>query len=140
MNNKDLKIIGAMLYACEGTKARVDRRYDRLIYSIELTNSNPKIIKIFRLFLDNIIKIDKKRIKGQLFFYPDLNEKKLVKFWSKVSSIPQSQFNQSICLKAKISKFKASQLGTFKLRYSCKKDFLKIQKMIEDVWRDARVV
>ena len=53
-----------MLYACEGTKARIDRRYNRLIYSIELTNSDPKIIKFFRLFLDEILKIDKYRIRG----------------------------------------------------------------------------
>ncbi|MFH1255176.1 MAG: hypothetical protein V1667_01760 [bacterium] len=139
MNKKDLKIIGAMLYVCEGTKARIDRRYNRLLYSVELTNSDPKIIKIFRLFLDNIIKIDKNRIRGQLFFYPDLNEKRLINFWSKISSIPFSQFNKSICLKAKNGKFKANPLGTFKIRYSCKKDFLKIQKMIDDVWRDARV-
>ena len=140
MNIKYLKIIGAMLYVCEGTKARVDKRYDRLIYSIELTNSDPKIIKVFRLFLDTVLKIDKKRIKGQLFFYPDLNEKKLINFWSKTSSIPPSQFNKSICLKVKNGKFKANPLGTFKIRYSCKNDFLKMQKIIESVWRDARVV
>lgn len=63
-----MRTIGAMLYACEGTKARIDKRYNRLLYSIELTNSDPKIIKIFRLFLDEIIKINKNRIKGQLFF------------------------------------------------------------------------
>ena len=129
-----------MLYACEGTKARIDRRYNRLIYCIELTNSDPKIIKFFRLFLDEILKIDKYRIRGQLFFYPDLDKNELIKFWSKISSIPPSQFTKSICLKAKIGKFKSNPLGTFKIRYYCKKDFLKIQKIIKDVWRDARVV
>lgn len=129
-----------MLYVCEGTKARVDRRYNRLIYSIELTNSSPPIIKIFRLFLDNIIEIDKSRIRGQLFFYPDLDEKKLVKFWSKVSSIPSSQFNKSICLKEKDGKFKANPFGTFKIRYNSKDDFLRIQRIIDEIWRDAGVV
>lgn len=137
MDKNTLKIIGAMLYACEGTKARVDKRYNRLIYSIELTNSDPNIIKVFRLFLDKIIKIDKKRIRGQLFFYPDLNEKELIDFWSKISLIPASQFNKSICLKAKNGKFKANPFGTFKLRYSSKKDFLILQEIIEDIWRDA---
>lgn len=129
-----------MLYACEGTKARIDKRYNRLIYSVELTNSDPKIIKAFRIFLDSIIKIDRKRIHGQLFFYPDLNEAKLTKFWSKTSSIPISQFNKSICLKKKDGKFKANPLGTFKIRYSCKEDFLKIQKIIDRIWRDAGAV
>ena len=129
-----------MLYACEGTKARTDKRYSRLIYSIELTNSNPKIIKVFRLFLDKVIKIDKSRIKGELFYYPDLDEKKLIKFGAKISAIPPSQFNKSICLKAKNGRFKANPFGTFKIRYSCKNDFLKLQDIIDNIWRDAGVV
>lgn len=137
MDKKTLKIIGAMIYACEGTKARIDKRYNRLLYSIELTNSDPNIIRLFRLFLDKIIKINKERIRGQLFFYPDLNEKKLIDFWSKISLIPVNQFNKSICLKEKKGKFKANPLGTFKIRYSSKKDFLILQKIIENVWRGA---
>lgn len=129
-----------MLYACEGTKARIDKRYNRLLYSIELTNSNPKIIKTFRLFLDRILEIDKSRIRGQLFFYPDLNELKLVRFWSKTSSIPSSQFNKSIRLKAKNGKFKANPFGTFKIRYNCKKDFLRIQKIMDEIWKGAGAV
>ena len=139
MTNKDLKIIGAMLYACEGTKARRDfRTKNGYIYSIELTNSNPRIIKIFSKFLKKIIKADWNRVRGQVFLYPDLNEKDLINFWSKNSEIPAIQFQKSIFLKAK-KKFKTSPFGTFKLRYSCKQDFLRLESIIEDVWRDARV-
>lgn len=141
MTIKELKLIGAMLYACEGTKARRDpRTKNGYIYSIELTNSDPKIIKIFSLFLKKIIKADWSRVRGQVFLYPDLIEKDLVKFWSAHSSIPVNQFQKSICLQAKNGKFKASPFGTFKLRYSCKKDFLKLQIIIDSVWRDARAV
>ncbi len=141
MNIKELTILGASLYACEGTKARRDYRGEgRYIYSIELTNSDPYIIKSFSLFLKKVIKADRKRVKGQIFFYPDLNEKKLKLFWSKASSIPLKQFQQSICLKQKMGKFKANPFGTFKIRYSCKEDFLRLQKIIENLWRDARVV
>ena len=136
MNKKDLEIIGAMLYACEGTKARKDKRYDRLIYSIELTNSDARIIKMFCLFLKRILKVDWARVRGEIFYYPDLNEKTLIIFWSKESGIPRNQFQKSILLKAKI-KFKPSPYGTFKVRYSCKKDFLRLQAIIDKVWRGA---
>ncbi len=140
MTNKELKIIGAMLYACEGTKARRDfRRKNGYIYSIEMTNSDPKIIQLFSIFLQKIIKADWNRTRGQVFLYPDLNEKKLVKYWSKISDIPTGQFQKSILLNAKNGKFKSNPLGTFKLRYSCKNDFLKLQLIIEKVWRDAGV-
>lgn len=139
MNNSDLKIIGAMLYACEGTKARKDKRYDRLICSIELTNSDPNIINLFSIFLSRVMKIDWTRIRGQLFYYPDLDEKELIRFWSSKSNIPIAQFQKSIMQKSN-PRFKPNPYGTFKMRYSCKKDFLRLQEIIEDVWRDARAV
>lgn len=141
MNKRELSLIGASLYACEGTKARRDSRgKNRWIYSIELTNSDPVIIEVFSLFLRKIIMPDWGRVRGQIFFYPDLDEKKLKKIWSKSSGIPLKQFQKSICLKRKTGKFKSNPLGTFKMRYSCKKDFLRLQQIIDGVWRDARVV
>lgn len=140
MDSKKLTLIGAMLYVCEGTKARRDyRSKDRFIYSIEITNSDPKIINIFSRFLSEIIKADWGRVKGQLFYYPDLNQEKLVDYWSEVSHVPKNNFQKSILLKAKNGKFKANSLGTFKLRYSCKNDFLKLQKIIDNIWRGAGV-
>jgi hypothetical protein len=139
MIDKELKIIGAMLYACEGTKARRDyRTKDKYICSIELTNSDPKIIKIFSVFLKRIIHADWTRVRGQIFLYPDLNGPELVSHWSKISNIPTGQFQQNILLKAKNGKFKANPLGTFKIRYTCKKDFLKLQSIIDEVWEKAK--
>jgi hypothetical protein len=141
MTKKELKIVGAMLYACEGTKARRDpRRKNGYNYSIELTNSDPIIIEVFSMFLKEIINPDWKRVKGQVFLYPDLSENKLLKFWSKNSNIPIKQFQKSIFLKAKNGKFKANPFGTFKMRYSCKNDFLRLNSIIQEIWRDARAV
>lgn len=141
MDTQILKYLGAALYACEGTKARRDYRSStRYIYSIEFTNSDPKIIGLFSKFLKRILKIEWGRVRGQLFLYPDLNEDELKSFWSKASKVPANQFQKSILLKAKTGKFKANPYGTFKIRYFCKKDFLKLQSMIDSLWRDARVV
>lgn len=92
------------------------------------------------MFLKDIIEADWNRVKGQLFIYPDLDEQKLIKFWSKVSNIPQKQFQKCIMLKAKTTKFKPSPYGTFKIRYSCKEDFLKLERIIDEFWRGAGVV
>lgn len=140
MNRRELTILGASLYACEGTKARRDCRSEtRYIYSIELTNSDVRIIKCFSNFLKKIIKADWKRVRGQLFIYPDLDESKLKNIWAKASGIPLDQFQKTICLNLKTGKFKANPLGTFKIRYTCKQDFLRLQQMIEQVWKDAGV-
>lgn len=141
MTNKELETIGAMLYVCEGTKARRDfRTKNGYIYSIELTNSDPKIIHLFSIFLRRIIKADWSRVRGQIFLYPDLSEKDLIQSWSVISNIPARQFQKSIFLNKKDGKFKPSPLGTFKLRYACKSDFLKLEAIIEKVWRGAGAV
>ena len=141
MNRKELTILGASLYACEGTKARRDyRSKNRYLYSMELTNSDPNIIKSFANFMREIIGADLSRVRGQLFLYPDLDEDTLKSIWSGASGIPLDQFQKSIYLRQKIGKFKANPLGTFKIRYSCKEHFLKLQDMIENLWKRAGVI
>lgn len=140
MTRKQLEIAGAMLYACEGTKARRNPSWPKsFIYAIELTNSNPKIIGLFAKFLSKILKVKHNRLRGQLFVYPDHDVNKLIAYWSEISGISVKQFQKPIILKQKNSKYKPNPLGTFKIRYNHKVDFLRLQKMIENVWRDAGV-
>ena len=141
MTKKNLTIAGAMIYACEGTKIRRDNRYtNTYIYAIELTNSRPETIRIFSKFLQEIINAPWGKIRGQVFAYPDHDVGKLVRYWSQVSYIPISQMQKPILLKQKNSKYKPNPLGTFKIRYNSKENFLKLQSLIEKVWIDAKVL
>ena len=136
-----LKSIGAALYVCEGTKARRDYRSAKgYIYSIELTNSNPNIIRLFSRFLKKIIKADWKRMRGQLFIYPDLQDEILKEFWANASGVPIQQFQKSIILKSKEGKFKANPNGTFKIRYSSKEAFLQLEEIIVEFWKQMQIV
>lgn len=137
MNLKELKLAGVLLYLCEGTKLRKDPRYkNTYIYAIEFTNTNPQVISIFMRFLREILKIDPTKLRGQVFSYPDLDDRKLVKFWSHISAIPIEQFQKVIILKAKVSKFKPNPLGTFKIRCSSKKKFLELQSLTDNVLKE----
>ncbi len=138
MTSRELKLAGAMLYVCEGTKLRKDSRYkNTYIYSIEFTNSDPRIVALFRRFMVEELKINPSKIKGQLFLYPDLDQKKVMQEWSRRTHIPINQFQKVIMLKAKVSKFKPNPLGTLKIRHSNKEKFLKLQSTIDHVWKDA---
>ena len=138
MTRKELRIAGALLYACEGTKLRRDTRYkNTYIYAIEFTNSDPQLVSLFLKFMTEELEIDRSKIKGQLFIYPDLDQKKVMAEWSRRTQIPETQFQKIIMLKAKISRFKPNPLGTFKVRYSSKEKFLKLQSIIDSVWKDA---
>ncbi|KKP51423.1 MAG: hypothetical protein UR42_C0015G0012 [Candidatus Roizmanbacteria bacterium GW2011_GWA2_33_33] len=129
----ELSLIGAALYLCEGTKERLLKKGGK-IFAVEFTNTDPRAIKMFLRFLRKIVGSDEDRIKAELFLYPDLNEDKLKKFWSKVTKIPLNRFQKTIFLKKKVSAFKANPLGTMKIRYSHKEHFLKIKGIINKVF------
>lgn len=132
-SSKDIALIGASLYLCEGTRLRTDNRGYKQ-FAVEFTNRDPRPILLFLKFLRNYINIDEDRLKAQLFIYPDHNEIKLLNFWSKLTGIPFSRFNKIIKLKQKNLRFKPNPLGTLKLRYHHKKHFLKISYLIEQVF------
>ncbi|MEK7573897.1 MAG: hypothetical protein AAB531_05765 [Patescibacteria group bacterium] len=119
------------MYICEGTKLRTDNR-NRKVHSVEFTNTDPRVIKLFLEFLRKIINAEEQRIKAELFIYPDHDEEGLIEFWSKSTKIPKERFNKTIRLKQKNYKFKPNPLGTFKIRYHHKKHFLRIQDMINE--------
>ena len=131
--DSELLLIGAALYTCEGTKPREVRDHQK-IYSIEFTNTDPKVIHLFLIFLRKIINPIEERIKAELFIYPDLNENSLTEYWSQITHIPKSRFNKAIILKGSGSKFKHNPLGTIKIRYHHKEHFLKLQGIIDKVF------
>lgn len=58
--NKELSLLGASLYVCEGNKARIIKRTGQKIFAEEFTNANPNIIKVFMKFLRLIIQTNEK--------------------------------------------------------------------------------
>lgn len=135
LTRKELSIAGAILYSCEGTRLRKNKRHKDNTYYwvIEFTNSNPALIKLFVAFLRKIIKIEESRLKGQLFIYSDLDKSKLEKFWLRVSGIARVNLNKTIILKSKNTKYKPNPNGTFKTRYHSKEAFQRLDTLIDSV-------
>ncbi len=133
LSKRNLSLLGVSLYICEGTRMRIDNRGQKQ-YALEFTNKDPRTILVFLRFLREIIKIEEKRLKAQLFIYPDHNPTHLINFWSKLTDIPISRFNKIINLKQKNQKFKPNLLGTLKLRYHHKPHFLLVSKLIDKVF------
>ncbi len=77
-----------------------------------------------------VLKIQEDKLHGQLFVYKDLDKSKLEKFWSQQTKIPLSQFNKTILLKQKNSKYSPNKNGTFKIRYHNKELRLVLERMV----------
>ena len=128
--NVNRRLASLMIWWCEGTKTRKDKRWKNSYNSpIEVTNTNPKIIKIFIDFLRKDLLIPEKSLRGQIQIHDGDDKTKIEEFWSKVSGIPLVQFNKTIIRKRgnKIGK----NYGTFKVRMYDKIVFKKIEELLQ---------
>ncbi len=118
------------MWWCEGTKRRRDKRWkNAYLYPIEITNTNPKIIKIFVDFLVNDLKVPINRIKGQIQIHEGDDKNAIENYWSKYLNIPQIQFNKTI-VRPKGNRYR-NNYGTFKVRTYDKKIFNRLQFLLD---------
>lgn len=83
---KELKVAGLMIYWSEGGK--------RNSSGIDLANSDPKMIRVFLIFLRRLYQIDEKRLRVYLYSYNSLPTQQLITYWSNLTQIPATQFTK----------------------------------------------
>ena len=88
-----LFISGIMIYWGEGDKTSK--------YRVSIANTDPQMIKIFRIFLKNICGTNNPKV--WLLLYPDLDETVCKEFWVKNCGLEYSDFTKSISIKGKSS-------------------------------------
>lgn len=76
ITNKDLIVIFSSLYWAEGNKR-----------DLVLTNTDPKMIGVFIYILRKIYNISNDDLSVSLRIYEDLDKKRCLKFWSKITGI-----------------------------------------------------
>ena len=81
LSKKEKMIFLTALYWGEGSKA-----------DFNLMNSDPQLIKVFILGLQEVFGIDKSRIRISIRIYEDLDRKISLEFWSQVTGIPIDKF------------------------------------------------
>jgi len=106
---RDLWIAGVMLYAGEGRKV-----WNVSSQAVELTNSDPNILRVFISFLTKICNVLPGKIRIRLFLYPDISQEKARDYWSKELNIPISQFQKPFIKNSysKPSRVRRSEYGT----------------------------
>lgn len=106
---QDLKYVGAALYWAEG--------YNASRNAFVFSNSNPEMIKIMKNFLLNVCKVPLIKFRGKIQIHPHLNAEKAKKYWSKISSIPITQFHKTSISMSRASRHKRDTLplGTFNI-------------------------
>ena len=129
--NENLKIIGSILWWAEGSKSIKDKRWKNAVsYPIEITNTDPEIIKIFIQYITEIVGIPKDRLKVQLQIHANDNQSELEEYWSEVTGINLANFNKTII--RPIGNKPCKRNGTCKIRCYSKEFYDKIQCDLRD--------
>lgn len=76
--------LGLGLYWGEGTKSNKS--------SVRLGNSDPRLIKAFIKFLNEIYFIDKSKLRFGLQIFTDLSSEKVLSFWQRKLGVSRKQF------------------------------------------------
>lgn len=91
-----LFIAGLMLYVGEG-----DNSHRRLI---RIANARMDVHKIFILFAIEYLGVAKAKIRFWILLYPDLNEERCMRKWSRELSLPYQQFYKNQVIQGKNKK------------------------------------
>lgn len=87
LSQRDIFMLGIGLYMGEGSKS---------FEQVQVTNSDPIIIKTTITWLKNFLKLDVRNFTLTIHAYPDTDVTKSTSFWSKKTGIPKKQFCKTI--------------------------------------------
>lgn len=107
LSDIDIMMLGLGLYWGEGSKTSRG--------SIELSNTDPRIIQIHVLFLRKCLGFSVSKIHGHVGLHSHLSIKKAEKYWADISGIPLSQFQKTSIQKSRAGNGERDRLpfGTF---------------------------
>lgn len=112
---KKLKLLGIVLYWCEGYKAKGGT-------NVDFANSDPKMIFSFMKFLREICGIEEKKLRILVYCYSNQNPLEIIEFWSKLVKVSPSQFSKPyIKDNYRLDKVGKMPHGLIHIRYGDKK-------------------
>lgn len=127
----NLFFTGIVLYWAEGYKRPIVRNGREVTYHpIGLTNSDPKLIKIFLKFLIKICGVPVSKIKADVRIFKHLNEQTVLNYWIKEIGVPKENFTKTFVGVSKSSMnkrpFNRLPYGVIQVRVSDTRLFHKI--------------
>ncbi len=92
---RDLRMLGIGLYWGEGyKKLKSVLGVTKTVHPLSLSNSDAKLIKAYILFLTKVCKVPSKKIRAGVRIYEHQNAEHIIKYWSRITGLPSSQFTK----------------------------------------------
>ena len=127
LSQRDLKIIGSMIYWGEGGKTK--RNMARI------SNSDPVIVKVIMRYFREICGVPNSKFRASVHTFTHANIEKTINHWVKVSGIPREHFYKPYIKpsSASLGKRKTLPFGTLDIYVCDTKVFLTIMGWIEKI-------
>lgn len=84
LNRREYLIAGLFLYLGEGAKSEW--------WKVQLSNSDPNIIKFHMFWLTSILKVPIEKIKTQIHLYRDMDIEQELRYWENITGLGRKQF------------------------------------------------
>ena len=135
MNEDLLRIVGSVLWWAEGSKSVKDKRWKNAVsYPIEITNTDPNVIRCFVRYITEVVGIPHDRLKVQLQVHANDDQQNLESYWSDITNIPLARFNKTII--RQVGNKPGKSKGTCKIRCYDKTFYGKIVKDLQLVLKN----
>lgn len=136
LKERELKIAGVLLYWAEGGKPSWHTRN----WTVDLANSDPKMIMLFLRFLREICRVDEKKLSVQLYCHADQNVEVLKKYWSILTKIPFKKFIKPYVRQDFNPNGRKMAHGLVHIRYCDKKLLMQIDAWIKDYCKKFKIM
>ncbi len=117
----------AMLYWGEGFKGNENSH----LATVDFANSDPEMIRIYIKALRDVYEFDEKKLRVLLYCYSNQNISELINFWSKLTTIPKSQFTKPYVRTDYQKNVRTMKYGLIHIRYNDKKLLINIKNLID---------
>lgn len=127
LSQRDLKIIGSMIYWGEGGKTNHN--------IARISNSDPIIIKVIMKYFREVCGVPNSKFRASVHTFTHANLEKTIRYWVKVSGIPKEHFYKPYIKQSSASQEKRKTLpfGTMDVYVCDTKVFLAIMGWIEKI-------
>jgi hypothetical protein len=130
------EVIALILWWAEGTKSRRDIRWKNAVsYPIEVTNTNPAIIKIFLDYVREDLKVSEDKIRLQIQLHEGDDKHEIEDYWSDLTQIPKARFNKTII--RPVGKKSGKSKGTCKVRFADKTTYKVLEAKLKTALKDV---
>ncbi len=121
---RELLVAALMLYFGEGAKTQT---------TVDLANSDPKVLKIFIKFLRDICRVDESRLRFYLYCFREQDPEALIRFWSECLKVSPKSFTKPYIRETRADLKRIMPYGVLHVRYSDKRLLRQIMFLIEKI-------